>query len=112
MTPTFQIILILTSLITAGLILRRIQKSQVQIQDSLFWLFFSGLLLFLSLFPKVAETVTNLLGISLPVNFVFLFIIFLLIIHQFQLTLRLSKLDYKVKELVQTLAIERLKHDE
>lgn len=112
MTLLFQLILIFVSLITAGLILRRIRKSQIQIQDSLFWLFFSGLLLFLSLFPVVAEKITHLLGISLPVNFIFLFIIFLLIIHQFQLTLRLSKLDNKVKELVQTLAIERLEHDE
>ncbi|MFQ8771131.1 MAG: DUF2304 domain-containing protein [Thomasclavelia ramosa] len=39
------------------------------------------------------------------VNFIFLFIIFLLLIHQYQLTVRLSKLDTKFKHLVQTIAL-------
>ncbi|HFI0694098.1 TPA: DUF2304 domain-containing protein [Streptococcus suis] len=112
MSPLFQTILILVSLLTGILILRRIRKSQVQIPDALFWIFFSALLLMLSLFPVLAETITKLLGIALPVNFIFLFIIFLLIIHQFQLTMRLSKLDNKLKELAQTIAIERFDKDE
>ncbi|HFH9836781.1 TPA: DUF2304 domain-containing protein [Streptococcus suis] len=112
MSLLFQTILISTSLVTGILILRRIRKAQLQISDSLFWLFFSALLLILSLFPDLAEAVTKLLGIALPVNFIFLFIIFLLIIHQFQLTIRLSKLDNKLKELTQTIAIERFDKNE
>ncbi|HEM4130251.1 MULTISPECIES: DUF2304 domain-containing protein [Streptococcus] len=112
MSLLFQTILILVSLLTGVLILRRIRKSQLQIPDALFWIFFSALLLILSLFPSLAEAITKLLGIALPVNFIFLFIIFLLIIHQFQLTMRLSKLDNKLKELAQTIAIERFDKDE
>ena len=103
MTIWFQIVLIFVSLATV--ILRGIRKSQVQINDSLFWIFFSLVLLVFSVFPKLAEIIARALGIVSAVNFIFLFIIFLLLINQYQLTVRLSKLDTKFKNLVQTIAL-------
>ncbi|WP_288628335.1 DUF2304 domain-containing protein [uncultured Streptococcus sp.] len=105
MTIWFQIVLIFVSLATVTFILRGIRKSQVQINDSLFWIFFSVVLLIFSVFPKLAEIIASALGIVSAVNFIFLFIIFLLLINQYQLTVRLSKLDPKFKNLVQTIAL-------
>ena len=105
MTIWFQIVLIIVSLATVTFILRGIRKSQVQINDSLFWIFFSVVLLIFSVFPKLAEIIASALGIVSAVNFIFLFIIFLLLINQYQLTVRLSKLDKKFKNLVQTIAL-------
>ena len=105
MTIWFQIVLIIVSLATVTFILRGIRKSQVQINDSLFWIFFSLVLLIFSVFPKLAEIIARALGIVSAVNFIFLFIIFLLLINQYQLTVRLSKLDTKFKNLVQTIAL-------
>ena len=105
MTIWFQIVLIFVSLATVTFILRGIRKSQVQINDSLFWIFFSLVLLVFSVFPKLAEIIARALGIVSAVNFIFLFIIFLLLINQYQLTVRLSKLDTKFKYLVQTIAL-------
>ena len=105
MTIWFQIVLIFVSLATVTFILRGIRKSQVQINDSLFWIFFSLVLLVFSVFPKLAEIIARALGIVSAVNFIFLFIIFLLLINQYQLTVRLSKLDTKFKKLVQTIAL-------
>ena len=105
MTIWFQIVLIFVSLATVTFILRGIRKSQVQINDSLFWIFFSLVLLVFSVFPKLAEIIARALGIVSAVNFIFLFIIFLLLINQYQLTVRLSKLDTKLKNLVQTIAL-------
>ena len=104
MTIWFQIVLIFVSLATVTFILRGIRKSQVQINDSLFWIFFSLVLLVFSVFPKLAEIIARALGIVSAVNFIFLFI-FLLLINQYQLTVRLSKLDTKFKNLVQTIAL-------
>ena len=103
MTIWFQIVLIFVSLATVTFILRGIRKSQVQINDSLFWIFFSLVLLVFSVFPKLAEIIARALGIVSAGNF--LFIIFLLLINQYQLTVRLSKLDTKFKNLVQTIAL-------
>ena len=88
MTIWFQIVLIFVSVMTCAFILRSIRKSQV-----------------FSIFPSLAETIASALGIVSAVNFIFLFIIFLLLINQFQLTLKLSKLDTKFKNLVQTIAL-------
>lgn len=107
MTIWFQIVLIFVSIMTCAFILRSIRKSQVQINDAIFWVFFSLILLVFSIFPGLAETIASALGIVSAVNFIFLFVIFLLLINQFQLTLRLSKLDTKFKNLVQTIALRR-----
>ena len=42
-----------------------------------------------------------------PVNFVFLFFIFILLIQSFNLTMRVSQADTKIRELTQQLAIEK-----
>ncbi|MGT2847156.1 DUF2304 domain-containing protein [Streptococcus massiliensis] len=112
MSIWFQIVLVFVSLVTCSFILRNIRKSQVQIGDALFWVFFSLILLIFSIIPQVAEFISATLGIFSAVNFIFLFIIFLLLINQFQLTIRLSKLDSKFKDLVQTLAIKDEEHED
>jgi len=73
----------------------------------LFWIFFSLILLVFSIFPKLAEFIAASLGIASAVNFIFLFIIFLLLMNQFQLTVRVSKLDTKFKNLVQVIALNK-----
>ena len=103
MTIWFQIVLIFVSIMTCAFILRSIRKSQVQINDAIFWVFFSLILLVFSIFPGLAEAIASALGIVSAVNFIFLFVIFLLLINQFPL--RLSKLDTKFKNLVQTIAL-------
>lgn len=111
MTVWFQIVLTIVSIVTCSFILQGIRKSQVQINDAIFWIFFSFVLLVFSIFPKLAEMIATALGIFSAVNFIFLFIIFLLLFNQFQLTVRLSKLDTKFKNLVQTVALKE-KDDE
>ncbi|MHC3596242.1 DUF2304 domain-containing protein [Streptococcus suis] len=106
MSLLFQCVLIFVSLLTCTFILRAIRKSQVQIDDSLFWIFFSLILLLFSIFPVFAEAISKILGIASAVNFIFLFIIFLLLINQFYLTIRISKLDTKLKSLIQKIAIK------
>ena len=45
-----------------------------------------------------------------PVNFVFLFFIFVLIIRDFLSNRRISQLENRVKELTQQIALDRLDH--
>ncbi len=106
MTLLFQIVLIVVSIVTMAMILQKIRKSKVQIDDALFWLFFSAVLLVFSLFPALANWIAALIGIASPVNFIFLLIIFLLMSNQFYMGIKLSILDQKFKELVQKVAIE------
>ena len=57
MTIWFQVVLTIVSILTCSFILRSIRKSQVQINDALFWIFFSLVLLIFSIFPKLAEKI-------------------------------------------------------
>lgn len=105
MTPEFRIILILASLFTATLILRRIRKSKARIEDSVFWILLSGIILLISLFPGVADAVTSALGIHLTTNFLFTFFIFLLLMKLFSLSMEVSQLKSKVEKLTQEAAL-------
>ncbi len=109
MTLVLRLILFVGALVTTGFVLFKIRRSKVQIEDSIFWLFFSLMILLLSIFPEIAIQASVLLGISSPVNFIFLVVLFVLIVHQFFLTIRLSQTNNKLKELVQKKAIEDYK---
>ena len=106
MSTVFRIILIVIALLAFWFVIRQIRKSQLQIPDSISWLFFGLICVILALFPQLAEDLAGLLGVQSPVNLVFLIIIALLILRVFRLSLALSKLDTKVKELAQTIAIK------
>ena len=108
MTLPLRITLFAASLLTFGYMTVKIRDSKMRLDDSLFWFCFSALLLLASIFPQVFFWLSNLVGTMSPSNFVFLFFIFILLIVCFRLSVRLSQLDTKLRELTQQLAIEKL----
>jgi len=99
------ILLIIGSVFTFLFIMRLIRKSSVRIEDTFFWIFFSVVLILLSLFPDIAYIVANRLGFQAPINLVYVVIIFVLIVNQFAMSLKISRLTIKQKELAQQVAI-------
>ncbi len=108
MSIMLRLMLTIVSIVTFVIIVKKIRNSKVQIETSLFWIVFAAGLLLLSFFPELAFLATNLLGIQAPVNFIFLFFIFILLIHQFFNSIKISELENKLKELTQELAIREL----
>lgn len=108
----FRLLLLIVSVCTAVFFLRKIRKAKVQIHDVVFWLIFSIVLIILSVFPGIIGFFSRFLGIQSPVNFLFLIIIFLLLIHQFSLTLRVSMLEEKLNHLGRTYALDRANYKE
>ena len=106
MTPIFRILLIVVSLLTTYYILKRIRQSKLQIEYAIFWILFSGVLIVFSLFPWLVSMFTRMIGMQLPVNFIFLLFIFVLMVKLFLMTIELSTLENKVKDLTQELALE------
>lgn len=109
MTLEFRIILVIASVLTVGLILARIRKSKVRIDDSIFWILLSGIILLISIFPGVADAVTDALHIYLTTNFLFMFFIFLLLVKLFSLSVEVSQLKSKVEKLTQENALANKK---
>lgn len=112
MTITLRIILLVVSVLNCMWIIRRIRKSQAKIEDSVFWVLFSGLLVCMSVFPQVIEWGAAITGVQSTVNFVFLVIIFVLIVKLFRLSIKLSQIESKVQTFAQTYAIDKLKEKE
>lgn len=86
--------------------LKKIRKNNVEIDYSLYWIIFSGVLVLVSIFPGIVTWSADLLGFISPANMVFLLIIFLLIIKLFSVTIKLSRLEQKIKTLSQEIAIK------
>lgn len=106
MSTVFRVILIVVSLLTTFYILKKIRQSKLQIEYAIFWILFAGVLILFSLFPWLVSMLTRLIGMQLPVNFIFLFFIFVLLVKMFLMTIELSTLENKVKDLTQELALE------
>lgn len=112
MTMTLRVALILGSVATFYLIIRKIRQSRMQIESAIFWIVLALVLVVYSLFPSVADFCSRLFGIYATTNFLFLFAIFVLIVKVFYMTIHISQLETRVKELVQQIALEEKKHEE
>ena len=106
MTVIFRVILVIVSILTMAFMMRKIRQPKVQIEAALFWVIMALILVVFSLFPAVADACAHLLGIYSTPNFLFLFMIFLLIVKMFHMSIKMSQLETRVKELVQEMALE------
>lgn len=107
MSMTLRIVLVLVSLFVLLFVMKRVRSSKIKLEDSMIWILFSGVLFFLSIFPGIFDFLADLAGVYSTVNFVFLFFIFALLLLCFNLSMRISQADTKIKELTQLLAIEK-----
>ncbi len=112
MTMMLRLVLILVSAATMIMMIQKIRKAKLQIEDAIFCVLVSFMFVLFSLFPPVADFLAHMLGIYATVNFLFLFIIFLLLIRVFSMTIRMSQQETKLKELTQKFALYELEQRE
>lgn len=107
MTVLLRCVLICVSILLTFYVLRRIRHSKMKIEDSIFWVMFALLLVVFSLFPRLADFISRLVGTYSTANFIFTFMIFILLVKVFFQSIKISQLERKVTELIQTLALDR-----
>ena len=113
MSVTLRVVLILISLLAFSYIIMKIRRSQMQIEYALFWICMSLMLMVMAAFPEILFWATGKLGFMSTSNLVFVIIIGILLLKVFMMTIELSKLEQKVQNLVQQLAInEKEQHDD
>ena len=112
MTVMLRIILIIASLLCFAWIVMNIRKAKVRIEDAVFWICFSAVLVLISVFPQLIDWGARITGIQSAQNFLFLVVLFILIVKLFRMTLRLSQVDSRLQHLVQTIAIEEREKEE
>ncbi len=107
-----RVCLILGAFVTAGYVLRRVRQARVQIEDTIYWLALSAVLLLVAVFPGIAYWVSDLLGFVSPINCVFLVVIFLLLARQFVLSIRVSQLDSRLRILTERIALNQQRQEQ
>lgn len=106
MTPLFRVVLVAASVGTLAVILGKIRKAKMNIEDSVFWILISLMFVVFALFPVVPDTMASLLGIYSTANFLFLFTIFILLIKMFGMSMKIGQMEERIRKLVQKLALE------
>lgn len=106
MTLTLQIILFIASVITFIFVIRKIRKSQLNIADAVVWILLSLLLIVMSVCLPFISKVAHALGFMSTSNFVFSMILFFLLIIVFGLTVKVSLLNEKIKNLNHYIALK------
>lgn len=113
MTVMLRVALIFVSVFTMTFMMRKIRQAKMEIEAALFWVIMALMLVVFAVFPSVADFCARLLGIYATTNFLFLFMIFLLIVKLFSMTVHISQLESRQRELIQKMALEkRLKEEE
>ena len=107
MTTFFRMILILVSGATFWVLNRKIRKSRIRIEETVFWILLSLLFVLFALFPALADRAAAALGIYSTPNFLFLFIIFLLLLRLFHVNMQLGRLEEKLRTLAQEFALSQ-----
>ncbi len=111
MSLALQIVLIAVSFLVLLFVLKKIRRSQLYIDDAIYWIVSAFLLLILSIFPQIALWASDLLEIQSPANFVFLVMIFMVLVKLFNLAIELSVQKHRINRLVQKLALMKDEED-
>ena len=112
MSIILRILLIIVSLGLIAYVLRSVRKSKVQIDDMVFWIIFSVILLLIALVPQIAVWAAKLVGVISTVNAVYLVVIFVLLIKLFHMSVKLSQLETKIKTITQKIAVKECEAEE
>lgn len=105
MSIMLRVLLIAMSVISLFYVIWRIRNSKMQIEYALFWIIMAFLMIIMSVFPQIIYWITGKMGMMSPANVVYLFIIAVLLIKTFMMTIELSSLENKFKDLTQQIAI-------
>lgn len=108
MSLLFSATLLISALLIFWLILRKIRRSEVIIADSTFWFLFALSLVLMGVFRQIPFFFAGIFGIESPANFVFAYVIAVLILREFYSTVEISQLRARVRGLAQKEALKKM----
>lgn len=120
MSKVLQSFLLIGSIIVLYVVIRNVLKNKMNIHFAVVWIIWGIGMVILSIFPNLVYRISNLMGIQIPVNAVFLIMIFLLYCLTFYIYFILSKynenlinLNYEVASLKKKIIdLEKEKENE
>ena len=104
-SSTLRIFMLLAILIYFAILAVLVRKNSLRLKYSLLWFLAGLVMLILAVWPQLLYGFSKLVGISMPVNALYAFMFFFVIIILVALTSIASALNDKVKTLCQQQAI-------
>lgn len=108
MSGELRVLLLIAPILASVYVLQRIYRTKMRIADAIFWIVISFFLIILGLFPGLLTSISHMLAIQSPSNFVFLIFIFILLAKCFSMSLQISQLESKMQTLAQKLALHEM----
>ena len=106
MTPTLRVVLIVVSILTTFMIMRKIRQSNSRSRIRFSGWDFRPFSLCSVSFPGLPDLLAELAGTYTTANFIYLAVIFLLIVKMFHMSIKQSQLETKIKDLAQKIALD------
>lgn len=108
----YQQTLLIGTILTIIFLISVIIKTKMDLKYGAIWILWGFVMLVLSLYPRLIDIGSRILGISLPVNTIFLVFIFLLYLISFYIFVMISKMRREIKSLTYRLAVLQKKVEE
>ena len=105
MSTVLRIGLLTASFLSLIFVLCSAVKNKLNIHYAMIWILWGMMMVVISIFPEIIFIVTQLIGIEVPVNTVFLIMIFLLYCLSFYLFIKISKHNEEIINLNYEIAV-------
>lgn len=107
MNIRIQTIIAAIVLLALGVIINMIRNKRLELKYALSWLLVGVSILILDIFPHLTTWLSHFLGIASPVNMLFFLGFCFSLIIIFVLTVAVSRMSTRIKQLAQELALLR-----
>ena len=111
MNIRIQIIVAVFIILALGIIVNMIRKKALELRYALAWLGVGVGVLILDIFPVLMEVISKMLGIESTINMLFFLGFCFSLIIIFVLTIAVSRMSIRIKELAQELALYKKEKD-
>lgn len=105
MNIRIQVIVAVFIILALSIIVNMIRKKSLELRYALAWIGVGVGALALDIFPGLMEVISKMLGIASPINMLFFFGFCFSLIIIFVLTIAVSRMSIRIKELAQELAL-------
>lgn len=112
MNIRIQIIVALVVVVALSIIINMIRRKRLELRYALSWLFVGVSVLILDCFPQLITWIAIQLGIASPINMLFFFGFCFSLIIIFGLTVSMSRMSVRIKQLTQEMALSELRKGE
>lgn len=105
-------LVLLCGLAFSGLILRLLLRHKISARNSVVWLLSAAVILSLSAYPSWFDHAAWMLGIDYPPTLLFLLSTLVLLVMVLHLSIQLSIMNEKIRQMAQHIAIRDLEQEE